>query len=169
MGDDGAIAFVGGPYPAARLVWRHFASVALAGSALPRPGRAATPASGDGVAQAVRSQQSGRSRRGCCSCACYSGVRGERWRRPSRRQSARRRRAASPGRTGSGGRPSRCGSWRPEAVVSGVPGCAGWATAPRRESQGGECCCRMGDERMPSVQKGLLRASRLKLGTRFGC
>jgi hypothetical protein len=73
------------------------------------------------VAPFVRSQQSGRSRRGCCSCACCSGVRGERCRRPSRRQSARCRRAASPERTGSAGGASRCGSWRPEAVVSDVP------------------------------------------------
>ena len=43
-------------------------------SALGVPRRAATRALGSRVAESVRSQQSGRCRRGCCSCACYAGV-----------------------------------------------------------------------------------------------
>ena len=155
MGDDGAIAFVVGPYPAARLVWRHFASVALAGSALPRPGRAATPASGDGVAQAVRSQQSGRSRRGCRSVR-HSGVRGERWRR--RHVGSRRAAGVLHRRGGDGQRwpsesvwllASRSGClWRSRLRRLGyrsAPGEPGWSVAARWATsecpQSRRACC----------------------------
>ena len=44
-----------------------------------RARRSVVKANHDRVAEVVRSRQSGRCGRGCCSCACYSGVRGLRW------------------------------------------------------------------------------------------
>ena len=72
----------------------------------------AVPVAHGGVAGFVRSHQSGRRRRGCCSCACYSGVRANTGGRPLRPGALE---CCIAGRTGSLGCVGQRGCWRSEA------------------------------------------------------